>query len=252
MNQLNQLFAFLWPTMILENIYQAKNAGHRPTKIVRIAYEYCNNSWLNQSFVRSLEHEKTTLFSMNLRPRGFHPIGSTKFLQNHVVYLSKIKPNMKTSILICLVILVSGLANAQKLKEAEVPEVVKKAFNEKFKNVKEVKWSKESPTEFEAEFEAGKQEQSANFDNTGKWLVTETEIKTAELPQAVHASIAKEFAGYKIEEAEKAETSDKGSFYEVELKNGKVKYEVQLSADGKVLKKEEMKEKKKEKEEKKD
>jgi len=148
---------------------------------------------------------------------------------------------MKTTILICLVSLVYGFANAQQIKEAEVPDAVKKSFAQKFKNAKEVKWSKENSTEFEAEFKVGKQEQSSNFDNSGKWLVTETEIKTSELPEAVQTAISKEFAGYKIEEAENAETSDRGNFYEVELKNGKVKYEVQISGDGKVLKKEEMK-----------
>ena len=46
-----------------------------------------------------------------------------------------------------------------------------------------------------------------------------------------------------IEEAEKAEILDKGMFYEVELEKGKLSYEVQFSAEGKVLKKEEKKEK---------
>ncbi|HLZ16573.1 MAG TPA: PepSY-like domain-containing protein [Cyclobacteriaceae bacterium] len=150
---------------------------------------------------------------------------------------------MKTTTLFCLIILASGFANGQKLRESEVPQAVRKAFAEKFKSVKEVKWSKEGTTEFEAEFDAGKQEKSANFDNTGKWLVTESEIKAAELPQPVQATITREFAGYKIEEAEKAESSDKGSFFEVALTSGKNKYEVQLSAEGKVLKKEEVKEK---------
>jgi len=137
--------------------------------------------------------------------------------------------------------LLSGLTNAQKLKEAELPEAVKKSFAEKFKNVMDVKWSKENATEFEAEFKIGKQEQSANFDQTGKLLVKEYEIKESEVPHAVQATISKEFAGYKIEEVEKAESSDKGNFYEVELKNGKQKYEVQISPEGKVLKKEEVK-----------
>jgi Putative beta-lactamase-inhibitor-like, PepSY-like len=150
---------------------------------------------------------------------------------------------MKTTILVCLVSLMASLANAQKLKESEVPEAVKKAFVQKFKDAKEVKWSRESPTEFEAEFEVGKMEQSANFDNAGKWLVTETEIKSSELPHSVQAAIAKEYAAYKIEEAEKVESADHGTLYEVELKNGKLKYEVQLSAEGEVLKKEEVKEK---------
>lgn len=60
--------------------------------------------------------------------------------------------------------------------------------------------------------------------------------------QSLKPSSKKEFAGFKIEEAEKAESSDKGIFYEVELEKGEMNYEVQLSADGKVLKKEEIKE----------
>ena len=154
---------------------------------------------------------------------------------------------MKAIIIVCLVSLASNLASAQKLKENEVPEAVKKTFAQKFANAKEVKWSKESSTEFEAAFDLAGHEQSASFDNSGKWMETETEIKKSDLPQAVQATITKEFAGYKIDEAEKVESPEKGSFYEVELKNGKVKYEVQLSADGKVIKKEEIKEKEKKK-----
>lgn len=154
---------------------------------------------------------------------------------------------MKKIMFVFMVSLIAGLAQAQKLKESEVPSVVKDSFAKRFPNAKEVKWSKESATEFEAEFETGKVEQSVNFDQEGKWLVTETEIKSSQLPAAVQATIAKEFSGYKIEESEKAETFDKGMFYEVELEKGEMNYEVQISVDGKVLKKELKKENKEEK-----
>lgn len=144
---------------------------------------------------------------------------------------------------VCVVSLIGGLAQAQKLKENEVPKAVKESFVKRFPKAKEVKWSKESATEFEAEFEIDETGQSVNFDQAGKWLVTETEIKSSQLPAAVQATITKEFAGYKIEEAEKAETSDKGMFYEVELEKGELNYEVQISSEGKVLKKTEKKEK---------
>ena len=150
---------------------------------------------------------------------------------------------MKQITLVCAAILIAGIAQAQELKASEVPSAVKESFAKRFPNVKEVKWSKESEAEFEAEFKRSGTEQSVNFDQAGKWLVTETEIKTSELPKSVQAAIAKEFPGYKIEEAEKAETSDKGTLYEVELEKGEMNYEVQFSADGKVLKKEVKKEK---------
>ncbi len=150
---------------------------------------------------------------------------------------------MKQIILFCVFSLIAGLTHAQKLKDSDVPVSVQSAFSKLFPTATEVKWSKESANEFEAEFKMNKTEKSANFDQTGRWLGTETEIKSAGLPQPVLATISKDFAGYKIEESEKAETPDKGTFYEMELEKGESKIEVQISADGKVLKKEEKKEK---------
>jgi hypothetical protein len=152
---------------------------------------------------------------------------------------------MKKLIFIFSICLTAGLTHAQKQTDNSVPAVVRTAFTKLFPSATDVKWSKESASEFEAEFKMGKSEKSANFDQTGKWLGTETEIKAAELPQAVQATISKEFAGYKIGESEKAETSDKGTFYELELVKGKSNLEVQIAADGKVLKKEDKKEKEK-------
>ena len=78
---------------------------------------------------------------------------------------------------------------------------------------------------------------SSNFGLDGKWLATETEIKLSELPQAVTTTLSKDYAGYKINEAEKVETPDKGIYYEVALAKGKLKVEVELNTEGKVLKK---------------
>jgi uncharacterized membrane protein YkoI len=155
---------------------------------------------------------------------------------------------MKKIMLLSVACLVAGLADAQKLKSSEVPAAVTAAFAKNFPKAKEVKWSKEGTSEFEAEFEIAELEQAANFDKTGKLLETETEIKKSELPQAIQAAIAKEFAGFTLDEPEKVEIPGKALLYEMELKKDKVKYEVQFSADGKVVKKEEMKAKKKEKE----
>ena len=156
---------------------------------------------------------------------------------------------MKQIVLVCAAALVSGALSAQKLKETEVPQAVKASFSKSFPNAKAVEWSKETESEFEAEFKSGSVEQSANFDATGKWLVTETEIKKSDLPAAVQATIKKEFAGFKIEEAEKVEKAE-GVTYEVELEKGELTYGIEFSKDGKVLKKEEKKEDDKEGDEK--
>ena len=154
---------------------------------------------------------------------------------------------MKKFTLIVVAGLLGGSAHAQKLKDSEVPTVVKQAFAKNFPTVKEVKWSKESTTEFEAEFKSGATEKSANFDEKGNWVVTETEMKKSDLPRAVQASVTKEFPGFKMKEIEKVERPDNVVLYEIELKKNKIAYEVQFSADGKVIKKEEKKNNKKEK-----
>jgi hypothetical protein len=149
---------------------------------------------------------------------------------------------MKQIFLFCAAVLSFEVLQAQKLRESEVPVNVKNAFTKSFPDVKKVEWSKESDSEFEAEFKNGGLEQATNFDTSGNWIVTETEIKKSKLPAAVQASLKKEFAGYKIEEVEKVETPDKGMFYEVKVEKRELTYSVQISADGKILKKEEEKE----------
>jgi len=154
---------------------------------------------------------------------------------------------MKKITLIVVAGLLGATVHAQKLKNSEVPTAVKQAFAKNFPSAKEVKWSKEDATEFEAEFKSGATEKSANFDQSGKWVVTETEIKKSDLPQAVQAAVAKEFAGYKMDEIEKVEKPDNVVLYEMELEKNKVTYEVQFDANGKVIKKEVKKEEKEEK-----
>ncbi len=153
---------------------------------------------------------------------------------------------MKKAILIYIGTLVIGLAHAQKINDADVPTAVKSAFTKLFPSATGVKWSKEGAAEFEAEFKINAIKGSSNFDPAGKWLGTETEIKSTDLPPAVTATIASEFVGYTIGETEKAETPDKGMFYEVEMKKGASKVEAQITADGKLInkKEKEVKEKK--------
>ena len=148
---------------------------------------------------------------------------------------------MKKVMLLIAFGLAVSCTNAQKLKSTEVPAAVKDSFAKRFPAAKDVAWSKEGETDFEAEFRSNGKEQSVNFDTSGKWLETETEIKKSEIPAAVQATLAKEFAGYKIEEAEITETPD-GTFYEIEIEKGESNYEVQIAKDGKLIKKEEMKE----------
>lgn len=126
-------------------------------------------------------------------------------------------------------------------KEKEIPASAKTAFASKFPKAQKVKWSIEKPGEFEAEYTLNGVEASAVYDANGQLMETETEIKETALPQAVKSAIAKDFAGYKINEIELAIDSKNIVTYEMEAKKSKTVYELVFLTDGKLLKKEERK-----------
>lgn len=120
----------------------------------------------------------------------------------------------------------------------DVPKVVKDAFAQKFPSARSVSWDQENSSEWEAEFKMDGMEYSANFTNDGAWRETEHEVRQADVPQKVMASLESGFPGYKIRESEISETSE-GIVYEFEIKKGGSKMEVALDSDGRVTSKEE-------------
>ena len=152
----------------------------------------------------------------------------------------------KLLVLFVFMALVVGVS-ATNQKEEKIPAAAKSGFAAKFPTAQKVKWSVEKPGEFEAEFTLNGVETSALVDAKGTLLETEAEIKESELPQAVKATIAKYFTGYKLDEIEKA-TDVKGvTTFEMEAAKGKDKLEISFDASGKLLGKESLKEEKEKK-----
>jgi hypothetical protein len=120
---------------------------------------------------------------------------------------------------------------------AEVPKKVKEAFTMKFPTFKKVSWDEEEEGEWEAEFKLKGVEYSANFLEDGTWMETEHEIKKSAIPAIIKNTLANEFAGYKIDEAEVSETVE-GMYYEFELEKSKHEMEVSIDMNGKVIKQE--------------
>jgi hypothetical protein len=121
------------------------------------------------------------------------------------------------------------------------PESVKKAFTEKYASAQSVKWSSEEKTEWEAGFKMGNKKMSASFDNSGKWIESETAIAEKELPAAVVSTLNKDFQGYKRGPAEIFESPEVKGF-ELGLSKGEISLEVIFDANGKIIKKSEVKE----------
>jgi hypothetical protein len=142
---------------------------------------------------------------------------------------------MKTLMIAALLGLTLGQAQAQKIKDNEVPKNVKEAFTKVYPAAKNVKWGKEEGS-FEASFDQGKSEMSVVLDNEGDVTEVETEIGKNELPQAVQDVLKKNYAGYKIEEAAKI-LANGVTTYEAEVEKGKESFELIFDNTGKLLKK---------------
>ena len=143
----------------------------------------------------------------------------------------------KFTILLLSFSLVSYSAFSQK----NPPENVRKAFTAKYASAQSVKWDHEEKTEWEAEFKIGDKKMSASFDNSAKWIESETAIAEKELPAAVVSTLNKDFQGYKRGPAEIFESPEIKGF-ELSLRKGEIALEVIFDSNGKIIKKTEVKE----------
>ena len=144
---------------------------------------------------------------------------------------------MKTLVLSIAAILTVSFANAQKVKEAEVPKSVVDAFQKKYPGSKATEWEKEDGN-YEVEFDLKKVESSALFSAKGDFMAFEQEIKTSELPAGVAEYCKKNYPNHKISEASKITEANGKVSFEVELQNGKEEFDVIFDDKGSFLKKE--------------
>jgi hypothetical protein len=120
---------------------------------------------------------------------------------------------------------------------ANPPAVVSKAFENKFPGAEKVKWDKENAHEYEAEFTLGGSKMSASFDETGKWLETETSITMRQVPDVVQASFNRDHPKAVVKGCSRIEKADGKFSYEIEMMvNSKIQ-EVHYADDGTALKK---------------
>jgi hypothetical protein len=140
---------------------------------------------------------------------------------------------MKKNIILFLFAIISYIAGNCQVK---VPDAVKTAFNSKFPNASNVKWEKENKKELEANFKMNNTDVSANFGLDGTWVETETTIPSNELPAAVTTTVNTKYPGAVYGRTEKIEKPGGKILYEVNITvNGKKK-ELELDADGVIIK----------------
>jgi len=138
----------------------------------------------------------------------------------------------------CICLAVSA-AYAQKITQDKVPAAAVSNFNKQFASATKTLWEMDE-ADFEVNFKTNGVEYSAKYDKQGTWLETEQEIKLSELPASVKKGLETEFPKAETEEVEKVSYPTGEAVYEMEIEKDKQKFEVQFSAEGKLLKKEEI------------
>lgn len=139
-------------------------------------------------------------------------------------------------------LLVFGQANAGEddLSKDQVPKAVISAFEKAYPNAKDVKFEKEKfegKEAYEVEYKEKDREYDLLYSADGTLLQKEEEISSKSLPEPVTQAINKMYPQAEIKEAEKLIKPD-GTLagYEVEIKTAGKKVELELDANGKILK----------------
>ncbi|MBS2100968.1 PepSY-like domain-containing protein [Carboxylicivirga linearis] len=112
------------------------------------------------------------------------------------------------------------------------PKKVETSFTQKFSNAQSPEWEQEGD-EWEVEFKLSGNEMSASFDNNGKWLETESEVKKKDVPAEIFKAVTLKFEGWEIEEIERIEKPDfKG--YEIALEKEETETEILVSDSAEI------------------
>ncbi len=112
------------------------------------------------------------------------------------------------------------------------PAAVISAFNNKFPGAKEIKWDQENSHEYEAEFTWKGVKHSANFNDEGQWLETESPLSFENLPVQIKDSFHKKYGEAKVKAVSIIETSGGVKKYEIEVKKTMKSQEYFFKEDG--------------------
>ena len=127
--------------------------------------------------------------------------------------------------------LISNIACAQKIKEADVPVIVKSSFEKQYPKIKTGKWEKENGN-YEVEFDQDNIETSVLLNSEGALVETEKEINVTTLSKPIVDYCSKNYPGKKIDEASKIVDAKGIITYEAEIN----KKDLLFDANGKFIK----------------
>jgi hypothetical protein len=135
-----------------------------------------------------------------------------------------------------ILIIALSMISVSAFSQKNPTEIVKREFTKKYASAQSIKWNSEEKNEWEAEFTMDGKKMSASYDNSGKWIESETKIMEKDLPASVVSTLNKDFQGYKKGQIEIFENPEIKGF-ELGLKKGETSIEVIIDNSGKIIKK---------------
>lgn len=131
-------------------------------------------------------------------------------------------------------------AEEKALTVKQVPQAVHEAFQKAYPGTKNAHYfeeEKDGNTVYEVGFKEKGKTLEVTYSAEGNLIETEEEIKAGELPEAVANTLRKEYPKAHVKKAERALKPDGTvSGYEVDIIDGKGKFELEFDAAGTLLK----------------
>ncbi|MDH6312041.1 hypothetical protein M2137_000804 [Parabacteroides sp. PFB2-10] len=118
-----------------------------------------------------------------------------------------------------------------------VPEdVFVQAFRQQYPGATRVEWENKHGYKT-VEFRYDGKESEAWYDQSAKWLLTETDLRYNDLPVAVQSGFkASEYADWRVDDVDKLERIDTEVVYVLEVEKGKQEYDLYFSEEGILIK----------------
>lgn len=116
-----------------------------------------------------------------------------------------------------------------------IPSETINSFGQLYPNASRVEWDIEM-NYFVADFNDGKHEVEAWFDQTGTWVMSETDITYNELPTAVSDSFESSIYGsWRVDDVDLVEQAGRGDIYIIDAEQGEQEITLHYSENGDLI-----------------
>lgn len=154
--------------------------------------------------------------------------------------ITKIKNIMKKSLFLLIALLTVAtfaFASCDKDDNHTPNATITNAFKAKYPNAGKTEWEMKKNYHV-AEFRQNGMEVEAWFDSNGEWLMTETDIKFTNLPEAIQNSYnAGEYKnGWRVEDVDKIEKTGMATVFIIEVEKGEQEMDLYYAEDGTLIK----------------